>query len=249
VVRIAAREGVRRAVSFTVTIAGLEHIELGDLAQVRHGSASRGIMYVRRKSAIENESDQGEITVLLQRWKEGDPNAIESLLPHVYPHLHNVAAAYLRRESDDHTLQPTALVNELYLRLVQQRKANWNDRAHFYTFAAKLMRRILADHARATNAGKRGGELPHVPLNDEIPWVNLNSVDIIDVHRALDELEKIDSRKVRLLELRYFLGCTVEEAAELVGVSDATAERDLRLVRAWLYSTLAARQEGPHSAE
>jgi RNA polymerase sigma factor (TIGR02999 family) len=156
-----------------------------------------------------------------------------------------MAAAYFRRESGDHTLQPTALVNELYLRLLQQRKADWNDRAHFYTFAAKLMRRILADHARAANADKRGGELPHVPLNDEIPWLNLNSVDFIDVHRALDELERIDARKVRLLELRYFLGCTLAETAELLGVSTATAERDLRFVRVWLYSTLAVRPPPP----
>jgi RNA polymerase sigma factor (TIGR02999 family) len=192
-----------------------------------------------------NESDAGEITLLLRRWSEGDQSAIEQLLPHVYPHLHEVAAAYLRRESDDHTLQPTALVNELYLRLMQQRKADWNDRAHFYTFAAKLMRRILADHARAANAGKRGGELPHVPLNDEIPWLNLNSVDSIDVHRALDELERIDARKVRLLELRYFLGCTLAETAELLGISTATAERDLKFVRVWLYSTLAVRPPPP----
>jgi len=163
----------------------------------------------------------------------------------VYPRLHNMAAAYLRRESGDHTLQPTALVNELYLPLLQQRKADWNDRAHFYTFAVKLMRRILADHARAANADKRGGELPHVPLNDEIPWLNLNSVDFIDVHRALDELECIDARKVRLLELRYFLGCTLAETAELLGISTATAERDLRFVRVWLYSTLAVRPSPP----
>jgi RNA polymerase sigma factor (TIGR02999 family) len=177
----------------------------------------------------------------LQRWKEGDQSAIEHLLPFVYPHLHEIAAAYLRRESGDHTLQPTALVNELYLRLMQQHKADWGDRAHFYTFAAKLMRRILVDHARAANADKRGGELPHIPLNDEIPWLSLNSVDVIDVHRALDELEQLDARKVRLVELRYFLGCTLAETAELLGVSTATAERDLRFVRLWLYSTLGPR--------
>lgn len=184
------------------------------------------------------EQDPGEITVLLRRWQEGDRAAIEQLAPLVYPHLREVAAAYLFRESSADTLQPTALVNELYLRLVRQRKADWNDRAHFYTFAAKLMRRILTDHARAAHADKRGADLPRVPLNDEIPWVNVNSEEALDVNRALDELEMLDPRKVRLVELRYFLGCTVPEAADLLEISVATAERDLVMVRAWLYSKL-----------
>ncbi len=164
-------------------------------------------------------------------------------MPHVYPHLREVAASYLRRESEGHTLQPTALVHELYLRLMHQRKADWNDRAHFYTFAAKMMRLILADHARATNAEKRGGDLPHVPLSEEVPWLNLNSIAIIDLNRALDELEAVDPRKVRLVELRYFLGCTLAESAEMVEVSTATAERDMVMVRAWLYSRLASKRE------
>ena len=182
----------------------------------------------------------GEVTILLRRWRDGDNDARQELMPHVYPHLRDVAASYLRRESVEHTLQPTALVHELYLRLLQQRKAEWNDRAHFYTFtfAAKMMRLILADHARATNAEKRGGDAANVPLNDEIPWVNLNSEDIIDVNRALDEMEAIDPRKVRLVELRYFLGCTVGECAELTGISIATAERDLALIKSWLYLRL-----------
>lgn len=156
----------------------------------------------------------------------------------VYPHLRQVAAAYLHRESSADTLQPTALVNELYLKLLQQHSAAWSDRAHFYTFAAKMMRRIIADHARATQADKRGAGLPHVPLNDELPWVNVNSADMIDVNRALDELELLDPRKVRLVELRYFLGCTVPEVAEFLEISTATVERDLIVVRSWLYSKL-----------
>ncbi len=187
--------------------------------------------------------DPGEITVLLRRWNEGDEAALDALIPHVYTHLHQVAAAYLRRESNDHTLQPTALVHELYIKLLQQRKAEWGDRAHFYTFAAKVMRRILADHARAINADKRGSGQTPVPLNDEIPWVNLNSNDIIDVNRALEELEAIDARKVRLVELRYFLGCTLAEAAALLGISTATADRDLVFLRSWLYSRLAPGKE------
>jgi len=132
----------------------------------------------------------------------------------------------------------------LYLRLLHQHRAEWNDRAHFYTFAAKMMRMILADHARSVNALKRGGNLDRVPLDSEIPWVDLNSPDFIDLNRSLDELEALDLRKVRLVELRYFLGCTVSEAAELLQISVATAERDLVLVRSWLRAKLSAGRPG-----
>jgi RNA polymerase sigma factor (TIGR02999 family) len=175
--------------------------------------------------------EAGDITVLLRKWKAGDEQACDQLMSHVYPHLHNVAAAYLRRESDDHTLQPTALVHELYIRLLQQRKPDWDDSAHFYAFAAKVMRRILTDHARSSHAGKRGSGLPHLPLSDEIPWIDLNSEDVLDLNRALDELESVDPRKVRLVELRYFLGCTTPESAALLSISTATAERDLTMAR------------------
>jgi RNA polymerase sigma factor (TIGR02999 family) len=195
------------------------------------------------------DREAGDITVLLRKWSEGDAGACDQLMPYVYPHLHEVAAAYLRRESGDHTLQPTALVNELYLRLLQQRKPEWDDRAHFYTFAAKVMRRILTDHARATHADKRGAGLRHVPLCDEVPWVNLNGVDMLDVNRALDELDSVDPRKVRLMELRYFIGCTLSEAAQLVGISTATAERDLTLARTWLYARLVLKKESPLPAQ
>jgi RNA polymerase sigma factor (TIGR02999 family) len=163
-------------------------------------------------------------------------------MPHIYPHLHEVAAAYLRRESEGHTLQPTALVHELYVRLLEQRKPDWNNRAHFYTFAAMVMRRILTDHARAAQAGKRGGGLRHVQLSDEIPWINLNSEDVTDMNRVLDELDAVDPRKVRLVELRYFLGCTLAECAELLSISKATAERDLTMARTWMYSRLVVKK-------
>ncbi|HTC35249.1 MAG TPA: sigma-70 family RNA polymerase sigma factor [Bryobacteraceae bacterium] len=195
------------------------------------------------------ESEAGDITVLLRKWKAGDAEARDQLMPHVYPHLHEVAAAYLRRESGDHTLQPTALVHELYLRLLQQRKPDWDDRVHFYAFAASVMRRILMDHARATHADKRGAGVQHVPLCDEVPWVNLNSVDVLDLNRALDELDSVDARKVRLVELRYFLGCTLEESAELLGISRATAERDLTLARTWLYSRLVLKKDRESASE
>jgi RNA polymerase sigma factor (TIGR02999 family) len=185
----------------------------------------------------------GDITLLLRRWTEGDDAAARDLMPLVYPHLKEVAAAYLRRESAGHTLQPTALVNELYLRFLQERKAEWKDRSHFYAFAAKRMRWILSDYGRNSHAKKRGGSALHLPLNDEIPWVNVNSLDIIELNRALDELELVDPRKVRLVELRYFLGCTLAETAELLGISVSTIERDLDLARAWLYGKLRGSRE------
>ncbi len=187
---------------------------------------------------MDAERNPGEITLLLDRWRRGDQEAFQELAPLVYPQLRKVAVAYLRREPSADTLQPTALVNELYLKLLQQRNTNWNDRAHFYAFAAKVMRRILTDHARTAKADKRGADLPHVPLSDEMPWVNVNGDDVIDVNRALDELEAVDPRKVRLVELRYFLGCTVPEAAALLDISTATVERDLTMVRSWLYAKL-----------
>lgn len=192
--------------------------------------------------------ESGEITVLLRRWNAGDERALEQLIPHVYPHLHQVAAAYLRRESSDHTLQPTALVHELYLKLLKQRKADWEDRAHFYSFAAKVMRRILVDHGRAVRADKRGAGLDPLPLSEEMAWIDLNSADMIDVNRALEELAAVDERKVRLAELRYFLGCTVSEAAALLGISTTTAERDLVLLRSWLYARLKNKDPMPASA-
>jgi len=191
--------------------------------------------------------ESGEITVLLQRWKDGDREALAQLVPHVYPHLHDVAAAYLRRESGGHTLQPTALVNELYLKLMKQRKADWADRGHFYAFAAKVMRQILVDHGRKVHTEKRGGGMEPVPLSEELAWVNLNSGDMIDVNRALDELEAVDARKVRLAELYFFLGCTAAESASLLGISASTAERDLLLLRSWLYARLNSRNVAPAS--
>ncbi len=184
----------------------------------------------------------GDITILLRRWKEGDRQARDQLMDHVYPHLHEVAAAYLRRESAGHTLQPTALVHELYIRLLQQRQGDWENRARFYAFAATVMRRILLDHARSLHTHKRGDGQEQLPLSDDIPWIDLNSDDVVDLNRALDDLESMDPRKVRLVELRYFLGCTVPECADFLEVSLATAERDLTTVRTWLYSRLVLKR-------
>lgn len=181
---------------------------------------------------------QGEITRLLLKWNEGEPQAFDQLMPLVYPHLREVAAAYVRRERNPGVLQATSLVHELYLRLLNQKKADLEDRNHFYTFCAKVMRLILIDHARGNQAQRRGGGLQHVPLSDDLPWVDVGSPEIIELNIALDELNEIDKYKVQLVELRYFLGCTSEETASLMHISKATVDRDLKFIRSWLYRRL-----------
>jgi RNA polymerase sigma factor (TIGR02999 family) len=181
------------------------------------------------------EPAKGEITLLLSKWKAGDKTAFEDLMPLVYPHLREVAAAYIRRERNPDVLQATALVHELYLRLLNQRKAAWDDRQHFYTFAAKVMRMILIDHARQTQSQMRGGGLDRVPLSDDLVWVSVGSPELLDLNHALDELGALDAYKVQLVELRYFLGCTAEETADLLQVSKSTVDRDLKFTKSWLY--------------
>lgn len=181
------------------------------------------------------ERPKGEITLLLAKWRDGETSAFEQLMPLVYPHLREVAAAYVRRERNPDTMQATVLVHELYLKLLNQKKAVGEDRAHFYTFAAKVMRMILIDHARGNQTQMRGGGSERVPLSDDLPWVDIGSPELLDLNRALEELGKLDARKVQLVELRYFLGCTAEETAECMQSSKATVDRDLRFVRSWLY--------------
>lgn len=180
-------------------------------------------------------TQQGEITLLLAKWKDGEPDAFDHLVPLVYPHLREVAAAYIRREKNPGVMQATSLVHELYLRLLGQKKTDWEDRSHFYTFSAKVMRMILIDHARGTQAQRRGGTAEHVPLNEDMAWVGLGTVEMIELNRALDALAQVDPGKVQMVELRYFLGCTAEETAALMKVSKATVDRDLKFARAWLY--------------
>ncbi|MGA3189658.1 MAG: sigma-70 family RNA polymerase sigma factor [Bryobacteraceae bacterium] len=182
--------------------------------------------------------EAGDITRLLRDWRDGDRGAFEALLPLVYPDLKRIAYGYLRRERADHTLQATGLVHELYLRLCNQREANWEGRAHFFTFTAKIMRMILADHARRNQRDKRGGKSEQVPLTDQLPWVDLNGPEYLDLDRALEELDRIDGRKVQMVELCYLLGCTTRESAEILQISVPTAERDLKFARGWLYRRL-----------
>ena len=185
------------------------------------------------------DEENGELTLLLRRWRDSDSDALEKLMPLIYEQLHAIAASYMRREREDHTLQPTALVNEVYLRLLNQRKIAWNDRAHFYTFAAHMMRNILKDHARVHLAEKRGGPWAiKLPLSDELAWSGGSPEQMLDLNRALDRLEQIDARKSQLIELRFFLALTMEEASDVLSISLATAERDLKFSRSWLHREL-----------
>jgi RNA polymerase sigma factor (TIGR02999 family) len=181
------------------------------------------------------EGGAGEITILLSRWSDGESDAFDQLLPLVYPHLREVAAAYMRRERNPGSMQATVLVHELYLRLLRQNRTSLSDRAHFFTYAAKVMRLILVDHARETNAQSRGGGLQRIPLSDDLSWVEIGSPEILQLNIALEKLETMDARKAQLVELRYFLGCTADETAELMNLSKATVDRDLKFVRSWLY--------------
>lgn len=181
---------------------------------------------------------QREITRLLHRWKTGDHEALASLASLAYEDLHAIAMGYLRREAPGHTLQATGLVNELYLRLAQVRGIELTNRRHFYTFAAQVMRMILIDHARQSRALKRHGS-GRVPLHEEMAWIDAASEEMLALDAALDQLEGVEERKVRAIELRFFLGCTNEETAQLLDVSRATIDRDLEFAKAWLYRRLS----------
>ena len=181
----------------------------------------------------------GEITRILHRWKTGDQEALSSLASLAYPELRTIASGYLRRERAGHTLQATGLVNELYLRLTRVKNVQLADRRHFYTFAAQMMRAILIDHARQYRAQKRPHSAERVPLHEEMAWVDASSEEMLALDAALDQLEALDERKVRVIELRFFLGCTNDEAADLLGISRATIDRDLEFGKTWLFQRLS----------
>jgi len=179
------------------------------------------------------------VTQLLDKWSQGDRAALDELMPLVYNELRRLARGYLRHERPNITLQPTALVNEAYLRLIDQRVAKWENRAQFFGVAAQLMRRILVSHARATHAAKRGGEHRTISLSQADHVGAEPDVELLQLHDALNELAAIDPQQSRIVELRYFGGLTIEEAAEVLGVSDTTVEREWRMARAWLRDKLS----------
>jgi RNA polymerase sigma factor (TIGR02999 family) len=180
-----------------------------------------------------------EVTQLLKAWTAGDQKALEKLTPLVYEQLHRAAQRYMAGQRPGHTLQTTALVNEVYLRLVDYGQVNWQDRAHFLAVSAQLMRRILIDFARSRGYQKRGGRVPHLSL-DEAPSVSIEpDANMVALDDALKALAEIDSRKSRVIELRFFGGLSIEETAEVLGVSAETVVRDWRLARAWLLRELS----------
>lgn len=181
---------------------------------------------------------QIEVTQLLLRWSDGDKLALEALIPLVYDELYRLARVYMNRERPGHTLQITALVNEAYLRLVNWKEARWENRSHFYGVAAQLMRRILVDFARARNYEKRGGGMRQVEF-DELAGLPLRrDADFVALDDALKGLAEIDSRKSRIVEMRFFGGLSVEEVAEVLDISPRTVMREWNLARAWLFREL-----------
>jgi RNA polymerase sigma factor (TIGR02999 family) len=180
-----------------------------------------------------------EVTQLLQAWGGGDASARDRLMPLVYQELRRRAAAHLRRERRDNTLQPTALVHEAYLRLVDQRRAVWQNRAQFFAVASQMMRRILVDRARRRRMMKRSGRWERVTLDEAVSVSHPAGVDVLDLDDALRRLEAFDERKSRIAELRFFGGLSLEETGQALGVSLATVERDWQAARAWLFKTLS----------
>ena len=181
------------------------------------------------------EQPEREVTALLRDWSGGDRDALERLMPLVYQELRRLAASYLRVERPDHTLQPTALVHEAYLRLVDQRGVSWQNRAHFFGIAAQMMRRILVDHARRRQAAKRDATALRVQaMSAEGEEASVRDPELLALDQALCGLESLDARQARIVELRFFGGLTVEETAEVAGVSPATVKREWRTARAWL---------------
>jgi len=185
-----------------------------------------------------------DVTALLGDWSRGDRSALDQLLPLVYAELRRIAARQLRNERGGHTLQPTALVHEVYLRLVDQRQGNWQNRAHFFGVAAQVMRRVLVDHARRVNAGKRGDGVPCIPVDDVQHLPSPSVMPVLALDQALCRLEQLDPDLARIVELRAFGGLTVDEAAHVLKVSPSTAKRGWRTAKAWLTRELSSE---PHT--
>jgi len=185
------------------------------------------------------------VTELLLQWRGGDASALDQLIPLVYRQLRTLARQCLRRERDGHTLDTTGLVSEAYLRLVQSSRVQWQDRAHFFAVAAQLMRRVLVDEARKRLYQKRGGSFTRVPLSDDIAATEAPRVDVLAVDAALDRLTQFSPRKGRVVEMRFFGGLTIDETAEVLGVSTDIVKREWRTAKLWL---LRALSEGGHGA-
>jgi RNA polymerase sigma-70 factor, ECF subfamily len=185
-----------------------------------------------------SEAGTQDITHLLIELSNGNRVTVDLLLPMIYDELRRLAVGYLRRERSDHTLQATALVHEAYLKLVDQSRVNWQNRAHFFGVAAQIMRRLLVDYARKHNAEKRGADFQKLTLDENVDKAVERSEEILALDRALETLAQIDETKARVVELRYFGGLTVEETAEVMGVTPITIKRHWRMAKAWLYGQM-----------
>ena len=189
----------------------------------------------------EEESPAVDITQLLQDWQRGDREALDRLMPLVYDELHLIASRHLARERPERTLQTTALVNEAYMKLVDQRKVDWQNRAHFFALAARLMRRIVLDDVRKRRREKRGGDAVRIPIEGlqvSAPAGRMDAVDVLELDRALMQLEALDADQGRIVELRYYGGLTIEETAAVMGVSTATIKREWAMAKGWLFRAL-----------
>lgn len=186
----------------------------------------------------QRQTPSASVTQFLIDWSKGDKNAVDELLPAVYDELKRIAAYYMSRERSNHTLQPTALVNETYLKLIDQRQVDWKNRAHFFGLAAEIMRRILVNHARDRITDKRGGNAQQVSLSIVVNSYEKPDLDILAVNEALQKLAEIDARKSRIVELKFFGGLTIEEIAEVMQISHATIEREWSFSRAWLFNAM-----------
>jgi RNA polymerase sigma-70 factor, ECF subfamily len=177
---------------------------------------------------------QGEVTMLLAAWSKGDATALDKVMPLVYAELHRIARRAWSGQQDNNTLQPTALINEAYLKLASAGNASFQDRCHFFAVACTAMRQILVNHAKGRLSGKRGGGRVNVSLDEVQPKIHQEASEVVALHEALDALQAVDPRKSRVVEMRYFGGLSIEETAEGLGVSIATVNRDWRLARSWL---------------
>jgi RNA polymerase sigma factor (TIGR02999 family) len=180
-----------------------------------------------------------QVTQLLNDWSSGDQAARDRLMPLVYDELHRLAHQHMKRESKGHTLQTSALVNEAFLKLVDQKNVRWQNRAHFFGIAAQLMRRILVDHARSRQTAKRGGGVQAISFDDALYVSDERSAEVVAVHEALEQLSQFDSRKGQVVELRFFGGLSIEETAAALGVSTGTVKREWTMARAWLRRAVA----------
>jgi RNA polymerase sigma factor (TIGR02999 family) len=180
-----------------------------------------------------------DVTALLESWSNGDPDALQRLMPLVYDELHRLARNYLRRERPDHTLQSTALVHEAYIRMVNQKTVNWQNRAHFFGVAAQSIRHILVDHARGYQTAKRGASARKMALDDAVAITEARDIDLIALDDALNGLSAVDPQQGRIVELRFFGGLSIEETADVLKISPATVKRDWVMAKAWLFRNLS----------